>query len=344
MINSSWGTAAKINYAASTFCYCFRNCTNAACQAYKNRKPPHTFAQYQTHEIHTYFMRPNCTLLPTFLLLFAVASCVKPKIYRAELTARQTAESREAVLNRELTDRKVETASLTKQVGELNRTVGNQEEKIRLLNEELAARTRQMGESASKLASEKTTLERDLTKINAQLELKEEALQRIQKVQQDRTKRMTDIENALIKAYTPKMSTGISIAVSGETLLLTLPDAVLFEPTGLNISASGKTLLTPLAEILLARPELDVDITAYTDNVLPKDKLVKDTWDWSLLRATNIVRLLTQEYNVNANQLTPVGRGEFYPLASNETPEGRQKNRRTVVVVRPVLPVIPNAE
>ena len=289
-------------------------------------------------------MRPNRTLLPTFLLLFAVASCVKPKIYRAELTARQTAEGREAVLNRELTDRKVETASLTKQVGELNRTIGNQEEKIRLLNEELAARTRQMGESASKLATEKTTLERDLTKINAQLELKEEALQRIQKVQQDRTKRMTDIENALIKAYTPKMSTGISIAVSGETMLLTLPDAAIFEPTGLNISASGKTLLTPLAEILLARPELDVDITAYTDNVLPKDKLVKDTWDWSLLRATNIVRLLTQEYNVNANQLTPVGRGEFYPLASNETPEGRQKNRRTVVVVRPVLPVIPNAE
>jgi chemotaxis protein MotB len=56
------------------------------------------------------------------------------------------------------------------------------------------------------------------------------------------------------------------------------------------------------------------------------------------------VRLLVRDFNVNANQLTPVGKGEFYPLTSNATAEGRQKNRRTVLVLRPVLPAVPEAE
>jgi len=306
-----------------------------------------TFAvknEHNQYPVLMIFKGHNGTLTLLLVLTLLTSACVKPKIYRAELTARQAAEARETVLNRELTDRKVETANLTKQVGDLNRNVGNQEEKIRSLNEELAARIRQMGESAGKLATEKTALERDLSNINGQLEQRNTTLQRILKVQQDRTKRLSELENALIKFYAPKASTGVTVSASGETLLLTLPDAALFEPTGLTLSTNGKALLIPLAEFLLSRPDLDVDLVGYTDNVLPKDKTVKDTWDWSLLRAINITRLLISEYNVNANQLTPVGRGEFYPVASNETPEGRQKNRRTVVVVRPVLPTVPAAE
>ncbi len=289
-------------------------------------------------------MRKNHLLLLTAALLLLAASCVKPKIYRAELTARQAAQARETVLNRELTDRKIETGHLAKEVGELNRTLGQQEEQIKMLKEDLAARIQQMGESASKLATEKTALERNLARVTETLEQRNSVLTRVQKVQQDREKRLKELETALVKGFMPKASTGVTVAAQGETILITLPDAAIFEPNGLTISAAGKELLPPLANFLLARPDLDVDIVAYTDNVLPKDKTLKDTWDWSLARATNVVRWLIQDFNVNANQLTPVGRGEFYPVASNETPEGRQKNRRTVVVVRPVLPPVPSAE
>ena len=289
-------------------------------------------------------MRKNHLLPLAAALLLLSASCVKPKIYRAELAARQASQARETVLNRELTDRKIETGHLAKEVGELNRTIGQQEEQIKMLKEDLAARTQQMGESASKLATEKTALERNLAHVNEMLEQRNGVLTRVQKVQQDRQKRLKELEDALVKGFMPKAATGVTVAAQGETILITLPDAALFEANGLALSAAGKELLPPLANFLLARPDLDVDLVAHTDNVLPKDKTLKDTWDWSLARATNIVRWLIQEYNVNANQLTPVGRGEFYPVASNETPEGRQKNRRTVVVVRPVLPAVPSAE
>lgn len=275
-----------------------------------------------------------------FTLLLALHACVKPKIYQAELASRSAAEAREKVLVQELLDRKNETVSLTKQVGELNRTIGNQEEEIKDLNAELDARTLKMGESSSKLAAENTALEKDLAFVSEELAKRDSLLQVIQNVQRKRRDILNNLKISLEKGYAGQAD--VSVAVEGETVLLTLPDKTLFDPKGgQEISASGKTLLASFAQVLTTRPEVKVDVNCHTDNVLPKDKTLTDTWDWSLRRATNLTRTLISEYNVNANQLTPIGKGEFYPLTSNATPEGRQKNRRTEVVLKPVLPPLP---
>jgi chemotaxis protein MotB len=294
----------------------------------------------RSNRLHTTMLKTQSFAL--LLLLFTLNACVKPKIYRAEMATRKAAESREKVLVQELLDRKRETADLIKQVGDLNRLIGNQEADIKDLNAELSTRTQRMDASSSKLASEKAVVENELADTRAELAQRNTSLQRIQKAQKERANVLTALKNALIEGYTQQ--TGATVTTDGETVLLTLPDKGLFDNKGLEINAAGKTLLGPLAQVLAARPELDVDIVCHTDNVLPKDKTVTDTWDWSLRRATNLTRLLISEFNVNANQLTPVGRGEFYPVTSNETADGRQKNRRTVVVLRPVLPVLPVAE
>ncbi len=287
------------------------------------------------------------TTLISFLgfVLVCSSSCVKSRIYRAELAARSAAEAREKVLVQELLDRKRETAQLTKTTENLARDLGKQDNQIADLNEKLAATAQSMGESASKLASEKAALEKNLASTNSNLEQRNALINRVKSVQDKRKKIISELESELIKAYFPHSSAGVTAVSEGESIMLTLPDASLFEPTGMNISARGKDLLKPLAEFLAARPALSVELVAYTDNVLPpKEKTLKDTWDWSLARATNVVRMLIRDFNVNANQLTPIGKGEFYPSTSNETPDGRQKNRRTVVVLRPVLPAVPIAE
>ena len=275
-------------------------------------------------------------------LLFALNACVKPKIYRAEVAARKATENREKVLVQELLDRKRETADLTRQVGELNRLIGNQEAESRRLNTELSSRTQKLGESSSKLSSEKAALENELASTNAELAKRKALLQRIQKAQQDRAKTLNELKDALTKSYSDQP--GVTVTLHGETVMLTLPDKTLFDAKGLEISASGKNLLSPFVQVLTSRPELDVDVVCYTDNVLPKDKTLQATWDWSLRRATNLTRLLIRDFNVNANQLTPIGRGEFYPVTSNETADGRQKNRRTVMAIWPELPPVPAAE
>ncbi len=277
--------------------------------------------------------------------LSMICACVKPRIYKAELAARSAAEAREKVLVKELLDRKNEAVSLIKQVGDLNKTVGSQEHEIYNLRTELSHRTEMMGASSSKLANEKAELERDLASKNDRLGKREATLNKIRDVQSNRKKAIDEIDSALAYLYLPYVESGVTVVAESETVVLTLPDKVLFDANGLNIGISGKNLLTPLAQFLASRPALDIDIVAYTDNILPpKEKTLKDTWDWSLQRATNVARMLVREFNTNANQLTPVGRGEFYPITSNETAEGRQKNRRTVIVVHPTLQPMPGID
>jgi chemotaxis protein MotB len=279
------------------------------------------------------------------LMAWCLSACVSAKKYRTELAARSAIEAREKTLAVELYDRKKESADLIKQVTELSRENGRQEREITDLKTELASRTQSMGESSSKLANEKASLAKELGAAQDVIAQRNALIQKIKKAQDKRAAAIADVAKALSEAYMAQADKGISVVADAEAVVLNLPDKCLFEPTGLLISNDGKSTLEQLAYLLTARPNLDAEIVAYTDNILPpKEKTLKDTWEWSLQRATNVVRLLIREYNVNANQLTPVGRGEFYPVTSNETPEGRQRNRRTIIVIRPVLEQVPSAE
>ncbi|MCW5921797.1 MAG: OmpA family protein [Saprospiraceae bacterium] len=286
---------------------------------------------------------PRVRFLLFLFLMSGLHACVKPKVYQAEIATRAAAEAREKVLVKELLERRQENANLIKQLGELNRTIGNQEEEIKDLNAELSARTQKLGESSSKLAGEKAAVENELASTRATLAKRNALLESVQKAQQERKKALEELRAQLTKQYAGQAD--VSVVVEGEAVLLSLPDKTLFDAkNGQEISNSGKALLSPLAQILTERPEVSVEVVSHTDNALPKDKTLLDTWDWSLRRATNLVRLLVRDFNVNANQLTPVGKGEYYPLTSNATAEGRQKNRRTVVMLKPAVPAVPMVE
>ena len=84
-------------------------------------------------------------------------------------------------------------------------------------------------------------------------------------------------------------------------------------------------------------PDIDVLIEGHTDNKPIKTDKFADNWDLSTARASNIVRLLSDENKVNAKRLTAAGRGEYMPKVSNDTPEGRAKNRRTEIILSPKL-------
>ena len=278
-------------------------------------------------------------------LLSLSTGCIKPKIYRFEKTARILAEEREKVLMKELADRKSETAALIQQSGQLNRVVGAQELKITEMTSEISGLTKVQTESSAQLRAEKTALEKELANKNEVLARRESALQNIRQELQQRTDSLNRMHATLTRLYEMRADTHISVVIERDLLLVTYADKSLFANDGVALSETGRHTLVPLAAFLSQCPTLDAEVLAYTDNVLPaKNKTLKDTWEWSLARATQLVRTLVRDYNVNANQLTPVGKGEFYPLASNETNEGREKNRRTVVVIHAFTPFFPNKE
>ncbi len=156
-------------------------------------------------------MRP----LLFFVLIASLStssSCVKPRIYKAELAARSAAEAREKVLVKELGDRKTESAALIKEVGGLNRTIGTQENEIGNLRIELSNRTQALGASSNKLANEKADLEKQLANKNILLNKREETLLRIREVQAKRKKMVADIDSAMASIYAPYVETGITIS------------------------------------------------------------------------------------------------------------------------------------
>jgi chemotaxis protein MotB len=278
-------------------------------------------------------------LFLTCMVALSCAACVKKKVYKTELTNRQLSEAREKVLVSELTDRKTEAEKMIKSIGDLNKTIGKQEGDIAELRSRIVQLSNSANQTTSSLLDEKNTLEKNLKEKTKVLLEREAIIERITDTQKERNAVLSDLNILITSKFIPLE--GVVIATVNDYLVMTIPDKSIFENTGVNINTTGKTLLDSLSKVLINQPGLETQIIAYTDNQLPKNnKSLVDTWDWSLKRATTLTRTLIADYGVNANQLSPIGRGEFYPVATNETPEGRQQNRRTEIVFRPKLKVM----
>ncbi|MDX2135382.1 MAG: OmpA family protein [Saprospiraceae bacterium] len=285
---------------------------------------------------------PKNIFLSAFVLLFsALSGCVSSQKYSVEASARLECQGREAVLTEELAAQRQERERLTTQLADLSRKVGTLEKTVSDQESELASKHRQLGESSEKMNTDIARLQSELGDRNTRLARMNTALQLITEAQQERNRILNQLFEDLKKRYSGKTGNDISIIVDQDHLVLTFSDKSLFGTNGTDVTAAGKENLRPLAALLTEKPELDAEVLTYTDNQLPKNKQLKDTWDWSLYRATNLVRVLISDLRVNGNQLTPAGRGEFYPVAGNNTPEGRTRNRRTEIRVFVPLPELP---
>jgi chemotaxis protein MotB len=103
------------------------------------------------------------------------------------------------------------------------------------------------------------------------------------------------------------------------------------------VDPKGEEALLKLAAALNKKPDVTVTVEGHTDNKPMNGEKIKDNWDLSVLRATSIVRILTEDGKMKKSRVTASGRGETAPLADNGTPEGRAKNRRTELILTPKL-------
>ena len=129
----------------------------------------------------------------------------------------------------------------------------------------------------------------------------------------------------------------LSVEIKNGKVYVSMSDKLLFKSGSANVEEKGKEALKLLAGVLEKNPDIDILVEGHTDNVPIKTAVYKDNWDLSVARATSIVRILTNEYKVPATRMTASGKGEFFPKATNDTPEGRAKNRRTEIILSPKL-------
>lgn len=129
----------------------------------------------------------------------------------------------------------------------------------------------------------------------------------------------------------------IQVNVEKTVVYISIADKLLFKSGSATISSAAKNVLGKVAEVISAQPELEVMVEGYTDNKPISTAGIKDNWDLSVKRSTSVIRVLQNDFNIEPSRLVAAGRSEYMPLESNDTVEGRARNRRTRIVLMPKL-------
>ena len=304
----------------------------------------------------------------TFIILMSilVSSCVSKKIYTdledkyADLKRENRALTDEnSGMKAELTKAKNELASLQmeydKTFSERNR-IQSEYDAIKTNLENLKNSYSALEENSSAAIAENSQKNRELL---AQLENKEQALaaenerlNTLKKELESRSQRVAELENviaskdaamralknAVSKALTNFEGKGLTVEQRDGKVYVSMENKLLFKSGSWSVGSQGKQAVEQLGNVLADNPEIAVLIEGHTDNVPYKGNAqLSGNWDLSTKRATAIVNILRENQSINPENLTAAGRGEYAPIASNDTTEGKAKNRRIEVILTPKL-------
>jgi chemotaxis protein MotB len=252
------------------------------------------------------------------------------KRVKAVITERDELCNTVALRNNEIEELKENIENLKENISELNQSITHVEKKYNELSGEKLSQAEQFNLALKQKSAELEEKERLLAE-------REKTLRELQQViarQDSITKRLNDVlRNALLGFNSDELS----VEIKNGKVYVSMTDKLLFKSGSANVEAKGKEALKLLAGVLEKNEDIDILIEGHTDNVPIKTAVYRDNWDLSVGRATSIVRILTEDHGIEPTRLTASGKGEFWPRATNETPEGRAMNRRTEIILSPKL-------
>lgn len=259
-------------------------------------------------------------------LLVGTTSCVSKKKYLEAENGRLDALQREASLRSQLVDCRDEGDRLSGLVAQLKRDTANMRRNIRNYQEMLSTN---MGEQDE--------LNELLTRKMQELDERERTINQLQEMMDAQNEKVQQILKSVKDALMGFSSDELSVREENGKIYVAMSDKLLFRSGSATVDERGKEALAKLAEVLNKQTDVDVNIEGHTDTKPIHTARFADNWDLSVIRATSVVRILTKEYNVSPLQIVPSGRGEYVPVADNESAEGRSKNRRTEIIIAPKL-------
>ncbi len=300
------------------------------------------------------------------LTLALVASCVSPKVYK-ELEGKYTNLKQE---NRKLSEENESLLSAkTAAENELKQLQSAYNEAVadrdRLQSDYNATKANLDNLKASYDALEKNSSaaiaanSQKNRELLAQLEAKEQALaaenqrlESLKKALEDRSNRvaelekviadkdaaMTALKDAISRALTDFEGKGLTVEQRDGKVYVSMENKLLFNSGSWAVGTEGRRAVQQLGSVLGKNPDIAVLIEGHTDNVpYQGNAQLSGNWDLSTKRATAIVNILRENAAINPENLTAAGRGEYAPIATNDTAEGKAKNRRIEVILTPKL-------
>ena len=300
--------------------------------------------------------------------LTVMSSCVSKKIYN-DLENKYTDLKKE---NRSLADEVDELHKANAEFDSVNKSLTAELTKLKADRDKLQAdctatanNLKTLQESYSALEKNSNdALETNMSKnreLLAQLEAKEKALaaeqDRLNKLRDElasSTQRLNELESmiaakdaamkklkdTLSKALNAFEGKGLTVEQKNGKVYVSMENKLLFQTGSWAVGSEGRRAVVEVGKVLAQNPDITVLIEGHTDN----DKIlgsigggIESNWDLSTKRATAIVNILGENAGIQKKNLTAAGRGEFAPILSNDSPEGKAKNRRIEIILTPKL-------
>lgn len=270
-------------------------------------------------------------LVGLLVMILVFTQCVPQKKYNTLNTRYQGLDSLYRVTQ-------ASNVLLNRKVNALQADTAQCNEEVRLLIEEYDQLVNKSGNTEQQLQAQVNELQRQLREYKLQIsdkELKVEELQR-QLQYRDSVSQVVlgRLEAALVDFTDNEL---LQIERRRGRVYVSLSEELLFRSGSATVGTQGKNALKTLAEVLKQNPDLTINIEGHTDSIPIRTGRFSDNWDLSVLRATAVVRLLTDTYGVSPKNVIASGRSANYPLFPNDTPSGREQNRRIEIILTPKL-------
>lgn len=302
------------------------------------------------------------------LILFSMSSCVSKKIYN-DLENKYTDLKKENnnladenedlkksknLLETENSSLKAELAKIKSERDKLqtdcNATVNNlkalQESYNALEKNSSEALTSNMNKNRELLAQldakEKALAaeQNRLNKLRDELSASSKRLSELESMIANKDAAMKKLKETLSKALNAFEGKGLTVEQKNGKVYVSMENKLLFQTGSWAVGSEGRKAVVEVGKVLAQNPDITVLIEGHTDN----DKIIgtlgsgiENNWDLSTKRATAIVNILAENTGIQKKNLTAAGRGEFAPLMSNDTPDGKAKNRRIEIILTPKL-------
>ena len=232
--------------------------------------------------------------------------------------------------NRELTDN---YRNAKEQLAASQARVTSLEEQLAQQKKDYAALQRSLDQSLSNTNSNNINISKLVDQIN-------ESNQYIRHLVEVKTKSDSlnmVLTNNLTRSLSKEEMKEVDVQVLKGVVYISLADNMLYKSGSYEINDRAAETLSKIAKIITDYKDYDVLIEGNTDNVPISRANIRNNWDLSCLRASSVVQYLQNRYGVDPKRMTAGGRGEYNPLTTNNTELGKQRNRRTQIIITPKL-------
>jgi chemotaxis protein MotB len=220
----------------------------------------------------------------------------------------------------------------------LNKTNAELEDQLKSVK---AGSSNEIAKLLEKLQQTQTDLQKreDILK-NAQNELEQRSIQmkELETTLKQKDEAVKQLKQRVMDALLGFNNKGLTIQEKNGKVYVSLDEQLLFKTGQWEVDPKGQQALSNLAEVLGQNPDINILVEGHTDDVPMRGiGSVRDNWDLSVMRATAVTRILLKNKAVDPKKITSAGRGEYFPIDDAKTPETRQKNRRTEIILTPRL-------